>query len=100
MPTTDQQQELIDNCTRTWTTRNGVNGTLVTGSNGNTLFLPAAGYRGSDPLNYAGSYGYYWSRTHNSGYGAYYLGFYSGRWYWASNSRFSGLAVRAVRVAQ
>ena len=64
MPTYDQIQELIDNCSTEWTQRNGVNGRLVTGPNGNTIFLPAAGWRYRDyPPTEAGSFGGYWSRT-------------------------------------
>ena len=41
MPTKEEWQELLDNTTNKWTTQNGVNGRLFTGSNGNSLFLPA-----------------------------------------------------------
>ena len=50
MPTKEQQQELIDNCTWTWTARNNVNGMLVTGPNGNKMFLPAAGTYGASDM--------------------------------------------------
>ena len=40
MPTAIQIRELLDNCSSEWTTLNGVNGRLVTGPNGNTMFLP------------------------------------------------------------
>lgn len=64
MPTEAEQDELRNICTWTWTTQNGVNGYKVTGHNGNSIFLPAAGYmyRGafSCALNNAGSDGYYW----------------------------------------
>lgn len=63
MPTWEQLGELINSCTWQWTTRNGVNGQLGTGPNGNTIFLPAAGSRCYVSLNGAGSLGYYWSRT-------------------------------------
>jgi len=46
MPTEAQFQELLNtaNCTNEWTTVNGVNGRLFTSvTNGNTLFIPAAG---------------------------------------------------------
>ena len=44
MPTADECQELIDNCTWTWTTQGGHNGYKVTSKkNGNSIFLPAAG---------------------------------------------------------
>ena len=81
MPTIDEFEELRNNCTWKWTTQNGVNGYKVTSnSNGNYIFLPAAGYRDLGSLYGAGDYGYYWS---SSAYGpnysttALYLYFYS-----------------------
>ena len=103
MPTYDQQTELRTKCTWTWTTQNGMNGRLVTGPNGNTLFLPAAGSRYDSSLYNAGSNGSYWSRTLYSGYpsNAYIVGFDSGGVDWGNNvSRNNGLPVRAVRVPQ
>ena len=44
MPTHEEWNELVNNCTYTWTKRNGTYGGLFTASNGNTLFLPAAGF--------------------------------------------------------
>lgn len=41
MPTIQEFQELSNNCSWRWTTRNGVWGYIVTGSNGNSIFLPA-----------------------------------------------------------
>ena len=66
MPTYDEMNELKNNCTVTWTTQNGVNGCLFTGSNGNSIFLPAAGCRIDSELNNAGSEGCYWSGTLNN----------------------------------
>ena len=43
IPNRAEVEELIDNCTWTWNTQNGVNGIKVTGTNGNSIFLPAAG---------------------------------------------------------
>lgn len=44
MPTEEEFQELIDNCTASRTLRNGVAGTLMTSNiNGNSIFFPAAG---------------------------------------------------------
>ena len=79
MPTTSEQRELLNNCSWQWTTLNGVNGYRVTGPNGNSIFLPAAGFRNGTSLYYEGSNGYYWSSTPeelNSDY-ACYLTFYS-----------------------
>ncbi len=103
MPTLVQMQELLDNCTREWTTQGGVNGTLVTGPNGNTIFLPAAGRRWDDELYGAGSYGYYWSSSFDPSCdsNAYYLYFSSGYWNWyGSDYRYGGRSVRAVRVQE
>lgn len=62
-PTKDEWTELRTKCTWTWTTRNGIKGRLVTGSNGKSIFLPAAGYKGDNGLTNQGSYGCYWSAT-------------------------------------
>ncbi len=101
MPTTEQQRELYENCSRQWTQRNGVNGLLVTGPNGNTMFLPAAGGRWRGSLDGVGLRGYYLSRTLNSNNNsAYHLYFNSGLWgYWFVEYRGYGLTVRAVRVS-
>ena len=104
MPTTEQQCELYENCSSDWTTQNGVNGRLFTGPNGNTMFLPAAGYRWCASLYDAGSWGYYWSRTLFSilPIYAYGLDFYSisGGVYKYYFYRGYGQPVRAVRVTQ
>ena len=70
MPTETEYRELKDNCTWTWTTQNGHKGYKVTGPNGNSIFLPAAGYRGLvDALDDDGEAGSYWSSTPlNGGY--------------------------------
>ena len=44
-PTYAQLSELLNYCTWTWVSNNGVNGYKVTGSNSNYIFLPAAGFR-------------------------------------------------------
>ena len=62
LPNQTDWQELYNQCTWEWTTVNGHNGYKVSGRNGNSLFLPAAGYRnGSMPFN-SEMHGYYWSR--------------------------------------
>ena len=45
MPTYDEQEELLNNCIWELTTENDFNGYKVAGPNGNSIFLPAAGYR-------------------------------------------------------
>lgn len=64
MPTVHQTQELWQDCTWQWTQVNGVNGRLVTGPNGNTLFLPAAGQCINNGENIGvGIWGGTWART-------------------------------------
>ncbi len=64
MPTRAELDELRTKCEWTWTTKNGVRGYRVTGPNGNTIFLPAAGYRlRSVELYGAGETGCYWSSS-------------------------------------
>ena len=63
MPTQTEWQELLDNTTNTWATQNGVNGRLFTAANGNSLFLPATGYRNGTSLNSVGNDGHYWSSS-------------------------------------
>ena len=102
MPTKAQQDELRETCTWVSTTRNGVNGQLVTGSNGNSIFLPAAGFRWYETLNDSVVWGSYWSSTLQSEFssGAYVLNLDSGGIYWSSSIRDSGTTVRAVRVSR
>ena len=98
MPTYEEQKELRNNCTWTWTTQNGVNGYKVTGPNGNSIFLPAAGYMGEGSLYGAGSYGHYWSGSlYTDGpYSAYDVGFHSDYVDWYNNGRYYGQSVRPV----
>ena len=98
MPTYDELNELMTKCTRTWTTQNSVNGYKVTGPNGNSIFLPFAGYRYDSLLDDAGSDGYYWSSSLDPRYDvfAYSLQFYSGGTVWRDDGRSGGRSVRAV----
>ena len=43
-PTRTECLELINNTTHSWIALNGVNGCLFTASNGNSIFIPAAGF--------------------------------------------------------
>ena len=66
LPTKAEFDELRNenNCTWTWTEQNGVKGYKVTSrKNGNSIFLPAAGWRHGTSLYNQGIYGRYWSST-------------------------------------
>ena len=98
MPTNDECIELCNKCEWNWTSVNEVNGMRVTGPNGNSIFLPAAGYRYGSSLYYAGECGYYWSSApdeslSDSAYGLYFdRGILSVGW----GSRYRGRSVRPV----
>lgn len=98
MPTKAEQDELMADCTWTWTVQNGVNGYKVTSKkNGNSIFLPAAGYRYGGSLYYTSSYGDYWSATAYDGSGnAYGIYFGSGSVDRSSYYRNYGRSVRPV----
>lgn len=98
MPTKAKLIELRDKCTWTWTTQNSKKGYKVTGPNGNSIFLPAAGYRSYSLLSDAGSCGYYWSSSLHEVGTCYVcnLAFYSGKYDLTNNTRDSGRSVRAV----
>ena len=101
MPTKEEQEELVNNCTWEWITINGVRGYKVTGPNGKHIFLPAAGDRYMASLYNTDDNGLYWSSTpydyYADDYRAYYLYFYTGYesmyWYYG---RYVGLSVRPV----
>ena len=97
MPTSTEIGELVDDCTWTWTTQNDVYGYEVTGTNGNSVFIPAAGYYSSSSLSGAGTYGYYWSASPNGTSNACELFFTSSKVYNSSyTSRYYGLPIRPV----
>ena len=103
MPSIEQLQELQNKCTWEKKSRNGVNGQLVTGPNGNTLFLPAAGLHRKDAPPYTvGNYGYYYSRERSSSgsYGTCYLYFHDSFIGWSYYYPEYRRSVRAVRVSQ
>lgn len=66
MPTAHDFYDLINKCTCKWITKEGVNGCLVTGPNGNSIFFPAAGDSSDNPVGVIygdGDFGSYWSST-------------------------------------
>ena len=98
LPTKEEFHELRQKCKWQWTTQNGKNGYKVTGPNGNSIFLPAAGYCDGSSLGYAGRVGAYWSSTpdgsdddcaHHLSFNSYLLGVYR-------FGRFNGQSVRPV----
>ena len=76
LPTKEQLEELKNECEWTWTG----NGYKVTGPNGESITLPAAGFRGcdGDDVYRVGKIGNYWSSTPHFSDKAWFLGFDSG----------------------
>ena len=99
MPTSEQFQELYDNCD--WIRKNihGVNGYLVVSKiNGNSLFFACSGYYNGTTLIGRGSYGYYWASTLVSSTSGRHLFFNSSDVIPQNyNSRFLGFTVRPVQ---
>ena len=99
IPTQGEMQELIDNCTWTWTQLNGVNGYNVTGTNGKSIFLPAAGSYDSGGGVYINERGSYWTSTPTTieeNRRAYNLVFLSTNKIVGSNYRDNGRPIRPV----
>ena len=99
MPTLAEVKELVDNCTFTGGSYNGVAGSYVTGPNGNSIFLPHAGCRDLSLLDDEGHYGHFWSGTFVDGFnGDYAFGLYCGKGRGDSdfNKRRNGRSVRPV----
>ncbi len=85
LPTQEEVQELIANCTFVWTNYKTSNGFEITSKiNGEKIFMPAAGYyMGTGSCSYYGSNGSYWTASAFSDDGkpgsAYYILMTSGR---------------------
>lgn len=101
IPTDAEWTELRTKCTWTWTDNyngTGVKGRIVTASNGNCIFLPAAGNRNGTDLLDAGSYGFYWSSSLSTDdpSGALNVQFNSGNVYSNGLTRCIGRSLRPV----
>ena len=101
MPTKEEFEELISNCTWKWTKVEGVDGYVVrsrtTGYENNSIFLPAVGYFQKKSVQSKGSRGCYWSAsmgTHS--YSACYLGFNFSLTRTYNEDRYIGRSVRPV----
>lgn len=104
MPTTAQIDELAKETTKAWTAINGFKGVRLTGPNGKSIFLPAAGKFSWAEHKYPDTVGYYWS-CRLSGYDhpncAWYFIIHSGGMSYANDGvRSEGYAVRAVVRAE
>lgn len=85
MPTMAQYQELQSKCTWAKVDKNGVAGWQITGANGNSIFLPQAGYYNPRGLtyHYVGTDAWYWTAEQNDNTEAYAANVFK----WAANSK-------------
>ena len=98
LPTRAEVKELTTLCNWVAEELEGVAGYRVTGPNGNSVFLPSAGYQDSTERKEAGTCGFYWTGTLNldmpsSAYNINFRG-YDAEW---TASRAYGFSVRPVR---
>ena len=99
MPTTTEHYELFEECIWTNITQNGVRGYKVSSKkNGNSIFLPYAGFRNGTDLVELGSSGYYWSSSLyvKTSYCSCYMGLDYDDVGWTYGGRCFGLSVRPV----
>ncbi len=99
VPTIDQIKSLLDANKVSWTWSSTKKGwTFTDKTTGASIFLPAVGGRDhtNGTIYYAGSGGYYWSRTQWSPTFAYYLCYSSTTVDWSYISNYEGYPVRSV----
>lgn len=101
-PTKEEWDELINNTTAEWTTLNGVHGRRFTATNGNSIFLPAAGSILGSELQDPDTFSQYWSSTlyPNSPNSAWHFYFRSDNQNMNGYTRTIGCTVRAVKSAK
>lgn len=99
MPNNAQMTELISKTTHEWVSVEGVQGMRFTAKNGNSIFLPAAGYRNGETVT-ADAKGYYWSGNISSVNSVYAntLSFDNSCAKAGFSQRHLGLSVRSVRA--
>lgn len=97
-PTKEQFKELVEYCDWKWVTYNNINGYLVIGKNGNSIFLPAGGHFENDLCYDEGCIGRYWSSILYNSTRGHSLDLING--YITpigSNRRYYGFSVRSVK---
>ncbi len=99
MPTNEEIEELCNNTVFERMTLNGVYGCKLTSkTNGNYIFLPAAGCRFMASMYDQDEIGFYWSASlyADTPFCAHYFGFDMQRSYVTSHTRYYGLTIRPV----
>lgn len=102
LPTAADFEELFSLCQKEWKEQDGVTGYKLTGPNGNSIFLPAAGTRVANDVTGAGNEGYYLTGNVNASNTEYAVGYQftvSGD-HRVTAAVYQGMAVRAVSTAK
>lgn len=102
LPTAADFEELFSLCKKEWVEQDGVTGYKLTGPNGNTLFLPAAGTRIGNDVTGVGTDGYYQTGTINPSNPQFAVSyqFTSGVGVKTTTAVYQGVAVRGVSTAK
>lgn len=95
LPTKDEYQELMNKCTWYWTQQGGKYGCEIVGPNGNSIFLPTAGYQIVSIFN-EGTTGCYWTYNASTQSDAYNLKFDKNSITIDSTPQRYGLTIRLV----
>ena len=101
MPTIEEQEELLIECNWKWTTQNGIKGyNVVSKINGNSIFLPASGYRYESSLYKLGSWGMMWSSSlSDPSENSLHIGFDSDSLDYYHDDRAAGFTIRPILSA-
>ena len=102
LPTADLFEELFRLCKAEWTNQDGNDGYRLTGPNGNSIFLPAAGHRVAHVKSQQGQQGYYLTGSVNPSNPQYAIDyeFTQSTRVRATRAVYEALAVRPVSVAR
>lgn len=99
IPTAAQWEELFNSCTKEWTEVDGVAGYKLTATNGNSIFLPAAGSRVANEVSGAGTVGAYATGSNNGGQFYVAFGFDANGAQRSSAPVYEAMSVRPVSTA-
>ena len=102
LPTADLFEELFSLCKTEWLEADGVSGYQITGPNGNSIFLPAAGKRVAHEVSHQRTQGYYLTGSVNGGNSQYAVDyeFTSATRARSTRAVYEALSVRPVSTAR
>jgi len=99
IPTFKQVNELLNNCSAQWQTREGINGMCLTGKNGKSIFIPSAGRLKktiNGLFNNEKDKGFCWISSPCGNDAAFILSIGQEKAEWTNSPRADGLSIRPV----